>query len=79
MNDPFDTSDGKKFFESLLPRLFNFPDLNQIPPRCHPREGGDPVAVSNAGIFEIILLAGENTWIPAFAGMTREERGLTHN
>jgi hypothetical protein len=45
-------------------KLLNMMELNQlhaIPPRCHTRESGYPVAFSQLNL----------KWIPVFAGMTK--------
>ena len=41
--------------------------------RRHPRAGGDPEKTNNANG----LLQFETAWIPACAGMTGEENGMT--
>ena len=44
-------------------------------PLCrHPREGGDPEKTNNANG---LLQQFETAWIPAFAGMTGGESGMT--
>ena len=50
-----------KTYNSVIPAKEGVAKMQILVFVCHPREGGDPFAIS----------MDYKTWIPAFAGMTR--------